>query len=329
MAAAVFLAAGVVLTSMKGDNFFPVADGTVKTHGGDRRLRPSTLLRDRPERGEEPEVFRGESDELSSQNPLQDDSTQDDAEAKIDFWSVTGDFIYRQNVGLRVNFTRREQNHSLFRWSTSTLPEQHIPHLMYCWKNTLKITGTLMEKENCRMRGQASQDSFYWTKGHLKDFHGPGRIWRGNNQIQGPKNYGQKWRNICLMHPNARQNKSGLSRNHSLIMPADYVVSASLNLRKKNSKNTPWETLVETWKCRGQQRCLVKTPVNCSGETCRQFITALQFGSQIYSYASSILKFQMQRQQWKIMGTLWQNAGMAAHKSQKQQRGDRRSKEQG
>ena len=74
-----------MLTPMKGDNFFPVADGTVKTPGGDRRLRPSTLLRDRPDRGEEPEVFRGESDELSSPNPFQDDSTRDDAEAKNDF----------------------------------------------------------------------------------------------------------------------------------------------------------------------------------------------------------------------------------------------------
>ena len=64
-----------VLTPMKGDNFiFPVADGTVKTSGGDRRLRPSTLIRDRPERGEEQEVFRGESNGLSSPNPLQDDS---------------------------------------------------------------------------------------------------------------------------------------------------------------------------------------------------------------------------------------------------------------
>ena len=37
-------------TPMKGDNFIcPVADGTVQVSGGDRRLRPSTLIRDRPE----------------------------------------------------------------------------------------------------------------------------------------------------------------------------------------------------------------------------------------------------------------------------------------
>ena len=48
-----------VLTPMKADNLgFPVADGTVKTLEGDRRLRPSTFIRDHPERGEEQEVFR-------------------------------------------------------------------------------------------------------------------------------------------------------------------------------------------------------------------------------------------------------------------------------
>ena len=48
-----------VSTPMKGDNFmFPVADGTVKTSGGDQRLRTSTLIQDRPERGEEQEILQ-------------------------------------------------------------------------------------------------------------------------------------------------------------------------------------------------------------------------------------------------------------------------------
>ena len=57
-----------VSTPMKGETFiFPVAEGTVKTPGGGRRLKPSTLIRDRPERREEQEVLGGESDGLSSQ----------------------------------------------------------------------------------------------------------------------------------------------------------------------------------------------------------------------------------------------------------------------
>ena len=74
---------------MKDDNFiFPVADGTVKVSGGDRRLRTSTLFRDRPEREEEQDVLRRESDGLSSPNPLQDDSALDDAEAKNDLRGI-------------------------------------------------------------------------------------------------------------------------------------------------------------------------------------------------------------------------------------------------
>ena len=50
-----------VLTPMKGDNFkFPVADGTVRISGGDQDLRTSTLIQERPERGEEQEALRGE-----------------------------------------------------------------------------------------------------------------------------------------------------------------------------------------------------------------------------------------------------------------------------
>ena len=55
---------------LTANNFiFPVADGTVKTPGGDQRLRPSTLIRDCPQRGEEQEVFRAESDGLPSSKP--------------------------------------------------------------------------------------------------------------------------------------------------------------------------------------------------------------------------------------------------------------------
>ena len=106
-----------VLTPMKGDkNIFPVADGTVETPGGDRRLRPSTFIRDRPERGEKQEVFRGESHGLSSPTPLQDYSTRDDAEAKKDFWSITGDFIHRHHAEPRVKlYMPKEKNHFLFR----------------------------------------------------------------------------------------------------------------------------------------------------------------------------------------------------------------------
>ena len=97
---------------MKGEHFiFPVADGTVKICGGDQRVRTSTLIRDRPDQGEEQEILQGESDELSSPTPLQDDSTLNDAEAKNGFWSITGDFIFRHRVEPRVKlYVPREES---------------------------------------------------------------------------------------------------------------------------------------------------------------------------------------------------------------------------
>ena len=80
------LNAKVVLTPMKDDKYihiFPVAFGSSKTSGGNQRLRTSTLIWDRPERGEEQEILRGEPGGLSSPSPQQADSTRDDAEAKM------------------------------------------------------------------------------------------------------------------------------------------------------------------------------------------------------------------------------------------------------
>ena len=90
-----------VLTPMNGENFkFPVTDGTVKISGGDQNLRTSTLTRDSPDRGEEQDILRGES-EGSSSTPRQDSSWYD-GEAKGDFWSISGGFIYRHHVEPQV-----------------------------------------------------------------------------------------------------------------------------------------------------------------------------------------------------------------------------------
>ena len=68
-----------VFTSMSGDKFiFQLADGTVKLSGGDQIRRPSTLIQDRPDRGEEQGNLQGESDGSSS-NPLRDSSWSDEA----------------------------------------------------------------------------------------------------------------------------------------------------------------------------------------------------------------------------------------------------------
>ena len=50
---------------MSGEKLiFPLADGAVKIFGGEKRLRTSTLTRERPEQGEEQEILQGKSDEI-------------------------------------------------------------------------------------------------------------------------------------------------------------------------------------------------------------------------------------------------------------------------
>ena len=102
-----------VLTPMSGEKFiFPIADGTVKLNGGDQVLRTSTLIWDRPDRGEEQGNLRGEPDGSSS-TPLQD-SSWCDGEARNDFWSMSGNFIYRHHVKARVKlYVPREESFPL------------------------------------------------------------------------------------------------------------------------------------------------------------------------------------------------------------------------
>ena len=87
-----------VLISQKGDEFiFPVADGTAKLPGKDHEFREPTLRRERTVRSED---FRGElQGELGESQPTE---STDDAEARADFWSIQGDFIYRHHNEPRV-----------------------------------------------------------------------------------------------------------------------------------------------------------------------------------------------------------------------------------
>ena len=81
---------------------FPIADGRIKTPGGDQELRTSTLIRHRPIQGESSIDFLGESE--GSQ-----DSVLDLGEAINDFWSMLGSFRYRHHVEPRVKLLLAER----------------------------------------------------------------------------------------------------------------------------------------------------------------------------------------------------------------------------
>ena len=54
----------VIFPKEEGEFIFPIADGRIKPLGGDQDLRTSTLIRQRPIRGESHVDFLGESEGL-------------------------------------------------------------------------------------------------------------------------------------------------------------------------------------------------------------------------------------------------------------------------
>ena len=101
----------VIFPKENGKFVFPVADGRIKILGGDQDLRTSTLVRHRPIQGESNIDFLEES-EGSPPTPPQD-SLPDAVEAINDFWSMSGNFIYRHHVEPRVKlYSPREESFS-------------------------------------------------------------------------------------------------------------------------------------------------------------------------------------------------------------------------
>ena len=98
-------------------------------------------------------------------------------------------------------------------------------------------------------------------KGHLTEKH---RLTRKQTTLRPDNVWPDLWKHIYLMHENAKRSKSGLARNHSSIMPENYVVSSSLNLRMRTVN-----TLVEKLEIPMPAAMPCKTPANCRGETCR------------------------------------------------------------
>ena len=164
------------------------------------------------------------------------------------------------------------------------------------------------------------------------------------------------------MHQNERKTKSGPSRSPNLIMPEDYVVFSSLNLMMKNS-SVSWKMLVESWKFRCQQQCLVEfhwistgTPVATLDNTRRNMLVIVEGnesmrirmeGSQSknhedhisgkgvnsLSHCNLVHEFVLMPEAMRIPGakaavekeweTLGETPGMTADKSQKQKWCDR------
>ena len=102
----------VILPMKKKEEFiFPIADGRIKTLGGDQDLRTATLVRHRPIRGDSHIDFLGESE---GSLPPPQDSFPDAGEAIMIFGPCQETSYTAITLNPESNFTRREKNHSLF-----------------------------------------------------------------------------------------------------------------------------------------------------------------------------------------------------------------------
>ena len=155
-----------VIFPKQGEFIFPIADGRIKTHGGDRELGTSTLVRPRLIKGESHIDFLGESE---GSLPQPHDSLPDAGEAINDFWSMSGSFIYRHHVESRVKLhSPREESfpiplkyNDVTRTTHTNLDAKHEKRIDDYWN----IDGS---------RDVSDPWTGYWKKKLLTVFCGPG-----------------------------------------------------------------------------------------------------------------------------------------------------------
>ena len=218
---------------------FPIADGRIKTLGGDQELRTSTLIRQRPIRGESHLDFLGESE---GSLPQPQDSLPDAGEAINDFWSMSGSFIYRHHVEPRVKlYSPREES---FLIPLKYIDVSRTTHTNFDVKQEKRIDDYWNIDGPSRLVW--SLDSFHtiysiWKKNLPTDICGPGRDWRESSLHPGQIIYGQNSGNQWESTPSWRRSKSGRMRGSIWVTHENCEGSISLTPEDKEFKGNHQE----------------------------------------------------------------------------------------
>ena len=130
------------------------------------------MVRHRPIQGESNIDFLGESE---GSLPPPQDSFPDAGEAINDFWSMSGNFIYRHHVEPRVKlYSPRDESFPIPLKYIDVSRTTHT-NLDVKQRNASMIIGISMGQETCQILGQVSHNLLYWKKNLLMDICGPGR----------------------------------------------------------------------------------------------------------------------------------------------------------
>ena len=281
--------------------------------------------------------------------------------AKNDFWSMSGEasFIVITLYPRVKLYVPGEESFPIPMKYIKVTRTTQTSLDVYCWRQTYWWQLERgWRKRICQMHGQASQDSSYWTKGHLMDTRSLGGDLRGNKQPQDPTMYGQICGSICLMHRNRKAKQrwaiekpkldnARLLRGNILHRTKRWRIQAHSESRSKKvgSSDASSNCLAKyRWRAvakptAGQHTLVLLMPtkgrelgLEGAGHKPHQdhitakrdeFYNSLQSCSHFHSDASSIEKIQMQRQQWRENGKTGENPGMAADESLKHERRDR------
>ena len=127
------------------------------------------MIREHPIQGEGHVDFLGESE---GSLPPPQDSLPDAGEAINDFWSMSGNFIYRHHVEPRVNFySPREESFPIPLKYIDVSRTAHT-NLDVKQEKASMIIGISIGLETCQILGQVSHNLLYWKKNLPTDICG-------------------------------------------------------------------------------------------------------------------------------------------------------------
>ena len=160
--------------SQKGEFIFSNRRWTNQTLGGGQDLRTSTLTRQRSVRGESHVDFLGESE---GSLPPPHDSFPDAGEAINDFWSMSGNFIYRHQVEPRVKlYSPREESSPIplkcidvSRTTTTNLDVKQEKRIDDYWNidGSRDLSGSWTSFTQFTLLEEKPPDGFLWSRWRL------------------------------------------------------------------------------------------------------------------------------------------------------------------